>query len=336
MSVLFHIDFPFPVAETHHRPGEHGALCAYQIPFAYTIEYRQPGSVQFCGIRQYYANSLLTVDLLETRSSTPLTLAVRPKRQPLYSLSAVLEGRFRFGSARHEESAPGSAYLARLGSQQYTVAAPSHMGRLISIAIHTAQLGVIGEDFAELATLLLGNPQSDDHYTPTVQADTLFMRRLIKLISPQGIRRRKDFNLHLQAYLPGLFSAFKGLLYGKSQAHYNLEKLNEVKAVISRFVSESHRAPRPVEVADAAYITPKKLERLIRSNFQCPPATYIQQQLMEAAAAYLTEHPGQPVYDIADTFGYSHTAAFSKAFTKYHGQSPAAYRAALLSKTDIR
>ena len=324
------------MAETHHQPGGHSALCAYRIPFAHTIVYQHPTSALFSGTRQYYANSLLTVDLLETHSTTPFTLAVCPKRQPLYSLSSVLEGRFRFGPTRDEESAPGSAYLARLGGQWYTIGAPSHTARIISITIHTAQLGVIGEDFAELAELLSGNPQSDHHYTPSVRADHLFMRRLIKLISPQGIHRRKDFNHHLQSHLPGLFSAFKGLLYGKSHAHYDHQKLNEVKAVISRLVSESHRAPRPNEVADAVYITPKKLERLIRNNLQCSPSSYIQQQLMEAAAAYLIEHPEQPVYEIADTFGYSHTAAFTKAFTKCHGVSPATYRATPLSKTDIR
>ncbi|MFC3197549.1 helix-turn-helix domain-containing protein [Parapedobacter deserti] len=338
MSVLFHIDFPFQVAETHYRFGDHAPLCAHPIPFANTVVYHHPQPAAFTGTRQYYGNSLLTIDLLETQSAKPLLLSTQPVRQPLYVLSIVLEGHFHFGSSipsNWAASAPGTAYLARIGGQRYTIRVPAHVGRLISITIHTAQLAVIGEDFAELTALLAGNPKSDDYYCPSVQADSLFMRRLIKLTSPSSINRRKDFNQHLQTHLQGVFSAFKGLLYGKGQVHYDEEKLKEIKPHIASVISETHQAPEPKEIADQFHITPKKLERLFKNGTQLAPSAYIKQVHMEAAGTYLTDHPDLPIYEIADIFGYNHTAAFSKAFTKHHGLSPQAYRVALqLSKTD--
>ncbi len=275
---------------------------------------------------------------METQSAKPLLLAALPKRQPLYALSIVLEGHFRFGSSTQSlcaVSAPGTAYLARIGGQQYPIQAPAHLGRLISIGIHTAQLAVIGEDFAELATLLTGDPKSDHHYSPSIQADALFIRHLIKLISPLGIQRRKDFNQHLQIHLPDVFSAFKGLLHGKGQAHYDRDTLDAILTRISLIVAETHRAPQPKAIAGEFHITPKKLERLFQNSMQLSPTAYIQQQHMEAAGTYLTDHPDLPIYEIAEVFRYTHTAAFSKAFTKHHGLSPQAYRATIkLSKTD--
>jgi len=338
VSVLFHIDFPFPVAEAHYRAGEHADLCAYPVPFANTVVYHHRQPAAFAGIRQYYVNSLLTIDLMETQSAKPFLLSALPKRQPLYALSVVLEGRFRFGPAgdlRVAVSAPGTAYLARIGGQRYAIQAPARVGRLISIGIHTAQLAVIGEDFAELAKLLSGDPKSDHHYSPSIHADALFIRRLIKLISPSGIQRRKDFNQHLQIHLPGVFSAFKGLLHGKGQVHYDRDTLGAILAYISSNITETHQAPPSKTVASQFHITPKKLERLFQNSMQRSPSAYIHQQHMEAAGAYLADHPDLPIYEIADTFGYAHTAAFSKAFTKHHSLSPNAYRAATkLSKTD--
>ena len=309
------------MAETHHRPGRHGALCTYQIPFAHTVVYQHPEPALFSGVRQYYANSLLTVDLLETQSTAPLALAVCPKRHPLYSLSIVLEGCFRFGPTQEEDSAPGSAYLARLSGQQYTVETPSHTGRLISINIHTAQLSIIGEDFAELAALLADNPQSDQHYSPSIQADTLFMRRLIKLVSPSGIERRKDFNQHLQIHLPGVFSAFKGLLHGKTQAHYNRATLDAVLTYIQQENRSSGQPPTLSSVIDFACVSIDKLQQLFKTELGTTPQAYLQNLRMEAVRQALlnTDHP---VYAIAFQFGYSDTAALNKPFKKRFGQSP--------------
>lgn len=334
----FYITFPFEVAESHHRPGEHSPLCTYPIPFAHTVTYRAPALVAFKFIRQYYVNALLALILLEGNGPEAFTAALQPYENPSYIFAFTLEGLLRYDYPSGEASEipqPGTAYFARLCGKEYAVHFPSGTSRLLLIVLHAAQVAMIGEDFNELANLPDAAPITEDIISPPLQADSLLMRRLIRLISPPSIKRRKDFNQHLLQHLPGVCSAIKGALHGKGQVHYDEEKLKEIKAHISSSISETHRAPQPKAIADQFHITRKKLERLFQNSMQRSPSVYIHQQHMEAAGVYLTDHPDLPIYEIADIFGYNHTAAFSKAFTKQHGLSPQAYRVALqLSKTD--
>lgn len=338
MSNVFHITFPFEVVESHHRPGEQPPLCAYSIPLAHTITYRAPALPTFKFIRQYYANALLALVLLEASGACPFTAVIRPAERPAYIFAVMLEGLLRYDYPSGEASEmlpPGTVYFARLCCTEYPIHFPTSSGRLLLITVHTTQLHLLGEDFKELASLADAVPLGEDIISPPIPADSILMRRLIRLINPVGITRRKDFNHHLMLHLPRVCSAIKGALHGKGQVHYDQEKLKEIKAKIATFIFENHRAPRPSEIARAVYITPKKLERLIQNNLQCSPSAYIQQQLMEAAGVYLLENPDVAIYEIADVFNYGHTAAFSKAFTKHHGLSPNAYRATTqLSKID--
>ncbi|SEK80749.1 helix-turn-helix transcriptional regulator [Parapedobacter koreensis] len=323
MATAFHIDFPFEVAETCFRAGEHPALCQHAIPLACTIIYRRLSGSAFTATRQYYINSLLTIDLMETTSTDTITLSISPKKKPVYVLSVVLDGHFHFGSpTRHwEASAPGAAYLARISGHAYPIQLPSGTGRLISIAIHTAQLAVIGEDFAELAALLAGNPLMDDYYSPSIQSDRLFMRRLIKLISPPSMQRRKAFNLHIQAHLQGVFSAFKGLLNGKGQTHYNRQKLDTIVAHIRQETSRHGQPPSLASVIDFACVSPEKLQQLFKAGLGTAPQDYLQALKMDAIKQALL-CTDEPVYALAATFGYSDAAALNKPFKRRFGLSP--------------
>jgi len=336
---VFHITFPFEVAESHYRPGEHAPLCTHPIPLAFTITYHSPALLagsQF--VRQYYSNKLLTLDLLEAEIPEPFTFVMRLQDAPIYVFAVMIKGSTRYhrgGNDKPVTAFPGTVHFARLSANEYAIHLLEKSCRMLFITVHAAQLAVIGEDFNELASLLDAAPLTEDIISPSIQADSLLMRRLIRLISPSGINRRKDFNQHLLLHLPGVCSAIKGALHGKGQVHYDEEKLREIKAHISSSISETHRAPQPKAIADQFHITRKKLERLFQNSMQRSPSVYIHQQHMEAAGVYLTDHPDLPIYEIADIFGYNHTAAFSKAFTKHHGLSPQAYRVALqLSKTD--
>src|SRR5690606_18453508 len=134
--------------------------------------------------------------------------------------------------------------------------------RLLFIAVHAAQLDVVGEDFVELADLIAATPPAEDAIGPPIPADSLLMRRLIRLISPKGIKRRKDFNLHLQQQLPALCSAVKGMLRGKSQLHYDTDKLAAVIAFIDQEEREHGFPPELSSVLDFACVSADKLERL--------------------------------------------------------------------------
>ncbi|HWK59210.1 MAG TPA: helix-turn-helix domain-containing protein [Parapedobacter sp.] len=340
MQQHFHITFLFEVAESHHRPGEHPPLCAYPIPLAHTVSYRAPALPTFKFIRQYYANALLALILLEGNGAEPFTAVLRPYENPAYIFAVTLEGLLRYDYPSGETSEmppPGTAYFARLCGKEYPVHFPSGTNRLLLVILHAAQLAIIGEDFNELANLPDATPITEDIISPPIHADSLLMRRLIRFISPSGINRRKDFNQHLLFHLPGVCSAIKGALHGKGQLHYDEEKLKRIIPHISSIISETHRAPEPKEIADQFHITPKKLERLFQNSMQCSPSAYIKQQHMEAAGVYLTDHPDRRIYEIADIFGYTHTAGFSKAFTKHYGVSPNTHRAATeLSKIDAQ
>ena len=58
-----------------------------------------------------------------------------------------------------------------------------------------------------------------------------------------------------------------------------------------------------------------------------PPGTYVLHQRLEHAA-HLLRSTGEPVGRIAAIIGYNSEAAFSRAFTRAHGQSPRAWRTA--------
>jgi len=338
MHEHLHIEFPFEVAENHYRAGEHPPLCAMPIPLAQTVTYGTPAFPAFKFIRQCYTNALLALVLLEGTGTGPFTTVLKPAERPTYIFAIMLEGLLRYDHPSGETSEippPGTVYFARLCGKEYPIHFPTGSGRLLLIAVHIAQLDIVGEDFKELASLPDGVPFEEDIIGPPIQADSLLMRRLIRLISPSGINRRKDFNQHLLSHLPSVCSAIKGALHGKGQVHYDREKLNEIKDRISSFIAENHHAPQPNAIADQCHITPKKLARLFQNSMQCSPRTYIKQLHMEAAGAYLADHPDLPIFEIADRFDYTHTSAFSKAFTKHHGLSPKAYRETTkLSKID--
>src|SRR5690606_288373 len=164
-------------------------------------------------IRQYYANALLALILLEGNGHEPFTAVLQPYENPAYIFAFTLDGLLRYDYPSGEASEmppPGTAYFARLCGKEYPVHFSSGSNRLLLIVPHAAQLAVIGEDFNELANLLDAAPITEDIISPPVQADSLLMRRLIRFISPLGINRRKDFNQHLLLHLPGVCSAIKG------------------------------------------------------------------------------------------------------------------------------
>lgn len=324
MQQHFHISFPFKVAESHHRPGEHPPLCAYPIPLAHTVSYRAPALPTFKFIRQYYANALLALVLLEASGAGPFTAVMRPAEHPAYLFAVMLEGSLRYDYPSGETSEmppPGTVYFARLCDEEYPIHFPTGSGKLLLIALHTAQLDLVGEDFKELASLADAVPLGEDIISPPIPADSILMRRLIRLVNPVGITRRKDFNHHLMLHLPRVCSAVKGILRGKSQLHYDTDKLAAVIAFIDQEEREHGFPPDLSSVLDFACVSADKLERLFHSGPGITPAAYLLARKLEAIKGQLltTDHP---VYLIAQQFGYSDSAAMNKPFKKHFGLSP--------------
>ena len=171
MQHRFHITFPFEVAENHHRPGEHPPLCAYPIPLAHTVTYHASALPSFKFIRQYYANALLALLLLQGNGPNAFTAVLQPSERPAYVFAIMLEGLLRYdypSGETPEIPPPGTVYFARLCGKEYPIHFPTGSGRLLLITVHTAQLGIVGEDFKELAGLPDKVPFGEDIiFTPS-------------------------------------------------------------------------------------------------------------------------------------------------------------------------
>lgn len=100
--------------------------------------------------------------------------------------------------------------------------------------------------------------------------------------------------------------------------------------VLGPVLTAIHRSPeRDWSVEELA-----KLAALSRSAFATrftallgqPPGNYVLRQRLDHAA-YLLRSTGEPVGRIAAVVGYESEAAFSRAFSRVHGQAPRAWRA---------
>lgn len=328
MPHVFHITFPFEVAISQHRQGEHAPLCTHPIPLSYTRTYHCPTLPGFAFTHQYYANILLTAAIIEGNSPEPFTAVIGQNKAPGYVLAVLSEGLlcYTHPDGRPPETLqPGTVCLARLGRPEYPICFPAGTSRLLVIAVHAAQMAVIGEDFEELTSLLHTTPLTEDIISPPIKADGLLMRRLIKFISPKGITRRKDFNQHLQAHLPAVCSAIKGILRGKGQVHYDQEKFASVIAFIEHEQRVLGRPPELTAVIDYACVSEDKLGRLFHNELGMTPVAYLLARKLEAINVRLLT-TSDPVYLIAQQFGYSDSAALNKPFRKYFGLSPAQVR----------
>lgn len=78
-------------------------------------------------------------------------------------------------------------------------------------------------------------------------------------------------------------------------------------------------------LADAMQINPVYLSRFFKEKTGVNFSDYITKRKMEAAASLLKE-TNNSVYQISELVGYSNDKNFSRAFKKYYGIPPAAYR----------
>lgn len=79
------------------------------------------------------------------------------------------------------------------------------------------------------------------------------------------------------------------------------------------------------ELADLARISGETLRRLCHQHYHLSPMRYVLRLRMQRAAALLIS-TDRTCGAIATTVGYADGFAFSKAFTRYFGQSPSIYR----------
>jgi AraC-like DNA-binding protein len=90
------------------------------------------------------------------------------------------------------------------------------------------------------------------------------------------------------------------------------------------------RYTEPLSVADlarAAGLSPAHFSRAFRRTFGESPHAYLLTRRLERAAALL-RNTDRSVADICMSVGLSSVGSFTTSFTRVHGKSPTAYRAA--------
>ena len=98
-------------------------------------------------------------------------------------------------------------------------------------------------------------------------------------------------------------------------------------AALNEWLERHHGDPdiTIADLADALHITPRTLQRKLRSLADCTPAAYLRDYRMARARDWLRVSE-RPVTDIAFCVGYSSSQYFSRAFRELHGQPPEAWR----------
>ena len=110
------------------------------------------------------------------------------------------------------------------------------------------------------------------------------------------------------------------------------ETLGAVRAYLYRYYERADRTrplPRLEEVAEELHLSPRTLIRRLRAL-----ATSYQvlvDEFLSARACELLANDGITIKVVADTLGFDNPANFGKAFKRWHGLSPGAYRRSRLS-----
>jgi AraC-like DNA-binding protein len=96
--------------------------------------------------------------------------------------------------------------------------------------------------------------------------------------------------------------------------------------VLERIENEPQAGWSVAQMAAAGHVSADHFSRCFHKLLGQTPQRYLLAARMRAAAAALLGEPAQPIKEVADATGYATVHAFSAAFKKTLGRSPAAYR----------
>lgn len=102
----------------------------------------------------------------------------------------------------------------------------------------------------------------------------------------------------------------------------NAEIFDRLRALV---LERMHDDLRPEDLATAANVSLRQLQRIFREELETSPHHFIIMLKMERAAVLLRESRSN-VSEVAWALGFTDAAYFSKVFKKYFGQSPKEYQ----------
>jgi AraC-like DNA-binding protein len=136
----------------------------------------------------------------------------------------------------------------------------------------------------------------------------------------------QDVNLPLPGYHPELQEMFRRLL---QQQLDQLKASPQIAAQVKKILLEAYQEGLPslAEAADKLSMSPRSLQR----NLKAEGVSYqlLSDEIRFELACKLLNNRAFRLSDIAFRLGYAETSVFRKAFLKWSGVTPSAYRAGL-------
>ncbi|TJZ63013.1 helix-turn-helix transcriptional regulator [Sphingobacterium olei] len=321
---MVYIGFILQVCPSHStdQPSAEVTFGTKQLPFAQSHRYTIDGALIH---RSRYNRYSLVMDHYEIQHANGLTFDI-PINRPIYTLIAQHTGEMTISSIPGNSSLrfqPGYCGMVFCAPGTYTITLDSAHQHIDLLGIDYSIIEILYEEFELLQAFVEQDKSSGIHSMPLMQVDKVFIRKLAHLLYPK-VPRAKDYNSHLLQYLPGIVSAYKGLVHGKDQRSYDAQKLEEICQYIRHELNEHYTTPPVEHIAHHAFISHDKLGKLFE-RLHMTPKQYIQQEKMKLIAAYLLDSD-KSISALADQFGFSDNNALIKSFKSVHGISPGAYR----------
>ncbi|UPQ90246.1 helix-turn-helix domain-containing protein [Vibrio sinaloensis] len=76
------------------------------------------------------------------------------------------------------------------------------------------------------------------------------------------------------------------------------------------------------QIANAAFVSPRQLQRLFRQYFECSPIQYLRSLQLNYASKLITDEKVTSVQEIAERSGFSDSNYFSKCYKQHFAQTP--------------
>lgn len=100
---------------------------------------------------------------------------------------------------------------------------------------------------------------------------------------------------------------------------------------VSRYMAEKMARPLNLDMlAEMCNMSVSHFLRCFKQYFQTSPMRYFRQMRIETAKRYLTQ-TDMPVKAVAEVMGFASVHHFTRMFSEFAGNSPAAYRSALMT-----
>jgi len=168
-------------------------------------------------------------------------------------------------------------------------------------------------------------------YAPTAHAaryphyfkgPVVFDQRCNALVMPADWRERRNLGYSEATWAHAIEQCAATLTSSRER-----ETLGEVRAYLYRYYASTERErplPRLEEVAAHLHLSPRTLIRRLRSLATSYQA--LADDFLSTRACELLANDGVTVKAVAGALGFDNPANFGKAFKRWHGMSPGAYR----------